>query len=117
MSNDSAVDQPSKHTNTQMTERSIYLVTIPLSLVNVHPIVTLYRLQWGGFEDALCLASIYRIRFSIITVQSCVNKSLMNHQVMTGRKKDGRRLFHPCDLECVLIYFNNEAHYGVGVPI
>ena len=73
--------------------------------------------EWGGFEDALCLASIYRIRFSIITVRSCVNKSMMNHQVMTGRKKDGRRLSHPHDLERVLIYFNNEAHYGVGVPI
>ena len=73
--------------------------------------------EWEGFEDTLCLALIYCVRFSLLTVLSTVHKSLMNHQEVTGRMRDGRRLSHPHDLECVLIYFNNELHYGVGIPV
>ena len=47
--------------------------------------------HWGQFDDALCLATIFKVKCSIIQVGSSRRPKTMHEEVVTGRKRNGHR--------------------------
>ena len=73
--------------------------------------------NWGQFDDALCLATMKGLTFMMITVESTRKLKVLHKEKVTGRRANGYRLSKPKGCERLLIYFERNSHYGVGVPI
>ena len=43
--------------------------------------------HWGQFDDALCLATLMRVKFYIITVESTSKLRVLHREEVTGKRK------------------------------
>ena len=73
--------------------------------------------NWGQYDDALCLATIMRLSFYILTVDSIHSWRVLHREVVVGRRANGWRNLNTTGCERILIYFQTNAHYGIGVSI
>ena len=77
--------------------------------------------HWGQFDDALCLANIYGVKFNIVTVESSEVFRVLHMETVHGVRHDGHRVSKPHKLLRCLVYFTKTRigvpHHGVGVPV
>ena len=77
--------------------------------------------HWGRFDDGLCLATIYGIKFKIINVELQEHFRVLHTADVHGIRRDGHRLSKATEVQQCLIFFTNTRvgapHYGVGVPV
>ena len=73
--------------------------------------------NWGQYDDALCLATIMRLSFFIITVDSIKTMRVHFREEIVGHRVMGWKNSNTRGCERILVYFRVNSHYGVGVPI
>ena len=73
--------------------------------------------HWGQYDDALCLATIYSLKFTILNVESQARFRVLHTADVHGIRRDGHRISKAHASWRCLIYFINNQHYGVGVPV
>ena len=73
--------------------------------------------NWGQYDDALCLATMMRLSFYILTVDSIHSFRILHKEEVVGHRANGWRNSKTRGCERVLIYFQTNAHYGIGVSI
>ena len=71
--------------------------------------------HWGEYTDAFILATIFGVKFNIIIVSSIASPTIKSVQEVKGFRKDGKKVAIATQLHRMLIYFENEQHYGVAV--
>ena len=75
------------------------------------------RDHWGEYVDAFSLATIYSMKFKLVIVALTANACILSVQDVHGLRKDGHRISKVKEATRLLIFFQRDSHYGVGVPV
>ena len=73
--------------------------------------------HWGEYADAFSLATIYSMKFKLAIVASTDNAHILSVQDVHGFRKDEHRISKAKEAARLLIFFQRDSHYGVGVPM
>lgn len=73
--------------------------------------------NWGQYDDALCLATMKKLSFFIVTVESRRKLRVLHREEVVGRRVNGWKMAKPTQSSRIMVYFRMNSHYGVGVPI
>ena len=72
---------------------------------------------WSDLIDGYCLATIYKIKFNIITVEGSDELTVIHTATIHGFRCSGRmRLSNPTIMTRMLVFFHGISHFGAADP-